>query len=115
MVNDVEKRWNDPSMLRQATRYVLSVLGLAVVSGVVVVVWASARQRCLDGPMLCDGTSRAVVGLVPGLILLAGGIGALVLAYLAWRHERAWPIWQGAGWFLFTLMVMYLGIVSTQG
>ncbi|APA99502.1 hypothetical protein [Nocardia seriolae] len=115
MVNDVKKRWNDPPMLRHATRYVLAVLGLAALGVVVTVVWASARPRCLEAAsMLCDGTSRAVVGLVPGGILLAGGIGALVLAFRAWRAERAWPIWQGVGWLLFTLMVVYLSVVGTQ-
>ncbi|MEU1204854.1 hypothetical protein [Nocardia sp. NPDC005825] len=116
MVNDVEKRWNDPEMLRHATRYVLSVLGIAVGGGVIVLVWASARDRCLNaGSVLCDGTSKVVVGLVPGGVLLAGGILALVLAFRAWRAGRAWPIWQGVGWFLFTLMVVYLGIVGSQG
>ncbi|GAB2531598.1 hypothetical protein [Nocardia heshunensis] len=116
MVNDVEKRWNDPSMLRHATQYVLAVLGVTAVGAVISVVWASARPRCLNADsMLCDATSRVVVGLVPGGLLLLGGIGALVLAFRAWRDERAWPIWQGVGWFLFTLMVVYLSIVGTQG
>ncbi|AYF73695.1 hypothetical protein D7D52_07300 [Nocardia yunnanensis] len=116
MVNDVEKRWNDPPMLRRATRYVLAVLGATVLGAVISLVWASARPRCLDThSMLCDAAARAVVGLVPGGILLAGGIGALVLAFRAWRAERAWPIWQGVAWFLFTLMVVYLSIVGTQG
>ncbi|MEC3957804.1 hypothetical protein VMT65_32550 [Nocardia sp. CDC153] len=115
MVNDVEKRWNDPSMLRHATQYVLTVLGAAILGGVAVVVWASSRSRCLDSAMMCDATSRVVVGLVPGGILLVGGITALVIAFRAWRDGRAWPIWQGVGWFLFTLMVVYLSIVATQG
>ncbi|GAB0107011.1 hypothetical protein JMUB6875_60020 [Nocardia sp. JMUB6875] len=116
MVNDVEKRWNDPSMLRHATTYVLAVLGATAVAAVIVLIWAAARPACLnEGSSLCDATSRVVVGLVPGGILLAGGIGALVIAFRAWRAERAWPIWQGVGWFLFTIMVVYLSIAGTQG
>ncbi|WP_405496612.1 hypothetical protein [Nocardia sp. NBC_00511] len=116
MVNDVEKRWNDPSMLRHAVIYAVSVLMAAGVVAAIVLTWAAARQRCLNADgMVCDTTARLVVGLGPGLVLLAGGVGAFVLAYRAFRAGRAWPIWQGAGWFLFTVMVVYLSIAGTQG
>jgi len=43
-------------------------------------------------------------------ILLAGGIGAFVKTYRVWKDEGAWPAWQGAGWFLLTLMLVCLAI-----
>lgn len=116
MVNDVEKRWNDPSMLRHAVIYVVSVLVTAGVVTAAVLIWAAARGRCLNADgILCDTTARLAVGLGPGLVLLGGGLGALVLALRAWRAGRAWPIWQGAGWILLTIMVIYLSVASTQG
>ncbi|MGV9414002.1 hypothetical protein ACWDOP_29225 [Nocardia sp. NPDC003693] len=114
MVNDVEKKWNDPGALRRAGRYVLGVLIVAAVSAVIVLVWAAARNQCLDADtMLCDTTSRVIVGLVPGGVLLAGGIGAFVITIREWAAGRTWPIWQGAGWFLFVLMTAYLTIAGS--
>ncbi|MFB7723382.1 hypothetical protein [Nocardia sp. NPDC056100] len=113
MVDDVEKRWRHPRTFRRAARYVLIVLALAAVVGAGATVWAAARERCLDADtMLCDSASKLAVGLGPGLVLLFGGIGAFVLTLREWRAGGAWPIWQGAGWFLFTLMVAYLAIAG---
>ena len=39
-----------------------------------------------------------------------GGIGAFVKTYRVWKEEGAWPAWQGAGWFLLTLMLVCLSI-----
>lgn len=115
MVDDVEKRWNDPKTFRRAARYVVGVLVLAAVAAVASIAWAASRQQCLNSGMLCDGTARAVVGLVPGVTLLLGGIGAFVMAFRAWRVQQNWTIWQGAGWILFTLMVLYLAIAGGAG
>ncbi|MBL1074152.1 hypothetical protein JK358_07060 [Nocardia sp. 2] len=116
MVNDVEKRWNDPPTLRRAARYVLAVIVLTGIAMAVALVWAAARPQCLDAEnMRCDTVSRLVVGLGPGLMLLFGGIGAFVITYRQWRDGKPWPIWQGAGWFLFTLMVVYLSLAGASG
>ncbi|WP_067542280.1 hypothetical protein [Nocardia crassostreae] len=113
MVDDVEKRWRDPELFRQAVKYVVGVLVVTAVAAGLAVVWASARDACLDAEsMLCDTPSRLVVGLIPGGILLTGGLGAFVLTVRAWRAGRAWPIWQGAGWFLLVLMVLYLSVAG---
>ncbi|MFF2549689.1 hypothetical protein ACFVUS_01765 [Nocardia sp. NPDC058058] len=113
MVDDVEKRWRDPRTFRRAARYVVIVLALTAVVAAAALVWAAARPRCLDADtMLCDTAAKLTVGLGPGLVLLFGGIGAFVLTLREWRAGGVWPIWQGAGWFLFTLMVVYLTIAG---
>ncbi|TQM33677.1 hypothetical protein [Nocardia bhagyanarayanae] len=110
MVNDVEKRWSDPEGLRQAIRYDLAIVGITALVALVATVWAAGRDECLSGPLLCDAASGIAVLLVPALVLVAGGIGAFVITYLRWRQGRVWPIWQGAGWFLFMLMLVYVSI-----
>lgn len=110
MVDDVEKRWNDPSTLRRATMYTVSVLGGAALIFAVTAGWAAQRDQCLSQRMLCDVPAQLAVVLGPAAVLLLGGIGAFVRTYLAWRRRERWPIWQGAGWFLFTLMLVYLSI-----
>ncbi len=92
---DVEKRWRDPVALRQAVQY---GVGVIVVAAIAFVVFA-----------VVDKGSVVLASLVPA-ILFIGGVGALVRAYRVWRGDGTWPVWQGAGWFLLTLMLVCLSI-----
>jgi hypothetical protein len=92
-INDVEKRWHDPAMLRAAVKYVLVVIALAGAAFTVTVVWRSV-----------------LAGVLVPAILFFGGIGALVQTYRVWRVEGVWPIWQAAGWFLLLLFLVCLGV-----
>lgn len=96
VTNDVEKRWRDPGAFRAAVRYAVAVVAAA---GVALVVYAVSK-----------GVLAAV--LVPG-ILFAGGLGAFIRTYQVWRAEGTWPIWQGAGWFLFALFLVSLPVAGT--
>lgn len=92
-INDVEKRWHDPAMVRAAVTYVVSVIALAGVAFACTVVWRSLLAGIL----------------VPG-ILFGGGIGAFIRTYQVWKAEGVWPIWQAAGWFLLLLFLVCLGV-----
>jgi hypothetical protein len=92
---DVEKRWHDPSTFRKAVTYDAAVIGVA---GIAFGIYATT-----------DRASLVLASSVPALLLL-GGIGAFVKAYQVWRAGGTWPIWQGAGWFLLTLMLVCLSI-----
>jgi NADH:ubiquinone oxidoreductase subunit H len=94
-IRDVEKRWRDPEALRHAVAY---GIGVIVVAGVAFAVFA-----------VVDKGSVVLASAVPGILFL-GGVGALVQAYRVWRNGGTWPIWQGAGWFLLTLMLVCLSI-----
>lgn len=111
MVNDVEKRWHDPRTFRRAATYVCSVLATAALVFALALLWAAERQNCSEADtLLCDTPAQVAMLIGPSSVLLIGGIGAFVETYVQWRRGRTWPIWQGAGWFLFILMVVYLGI-----
>ncbi|MGY2008456.1 hypothetical protein ACW9HJ_24135 [Nocardia gipuzkoensis] len=110
MVEDVEKRWHDPRGFRRAATYVASVLATAALVFLLILLWAARRQCAGEDRLLCDDAAQVAIVLGPSVVLLIGGIGAFVETYVQWRRGRTWPIWQGAGWFLFILMVVYLGI-----
>ncbi|ORM33407.1 hypothetical protein [Williamsia sp. 1135] len=97
MTNDVEKRWNDPAAFRGAALYVVAVVLVAAVWLVVALTVGSGGFTWTFGVTV---------------ILLCGGIGALVQAYRVWKRAGTWPIWQGAGWFLFALMLASLGLAT---
>jgi hypothetical protein len=92
---DVEKRWHDPTALRQAVAYGVTVIVVAAIAFVAFAV--------------IDKGSVLLASTVP-TILFVGGVGALVRAYRAWRVGGTWPVWQGAGWFLLTFMLVCLSI-----
>jgi hypothetical protein len=95
MTNDVEKRWDRPGTFRAAAIYIGAVVAVA---GIVFAVYGlTARDSVL------------VASLVPAT-LFAGGIGAFVKTYRVWKEQGAWVAWQGAGWFLLTLMLVCLSV-----
>jgi NADH:ubiquinone oxidoreductase subunit H len=95
MTNDVEKRWNDPPTFRAAARY---VAGIVAAAGMAFAIFAFTARD-----------SVFVASAVP-VILFLGGVGAFVKTYAVWKVQGAWPAWQGAGWFLLTLMLVSLSI-----
>jgi len=95
VTNDVEKRWHDPAATRAAVRYAVVVIALAAVAFIACVV--------------IDPHSVILASVTPA-VLLVGGIGAFVKTYRVWRVGGTWPFWQGAGWFLLTLMLVSLGL-----
>jgi hypothetical protein len=95
LTNDVEKRFDRPGTFHEAARYVGVVVAVA---GAVFAIYAFA-----------DRGSVVAASLVPA-ILFAGGVGAFVKTYRVWKAQAAWPAWQGAGWFLLTLMLVTLAI-----
>ncbi|MCW2691058.1 MAG: transrane protein [Mycobacterium sp.] len=99
MTNDVEKRWNDPAAYRAAARYTAVVV---IVAGIALATFAFTAPQ-----------SVVVASAVP-LILLLGGVGAFIKTYRVWRAQGTWVYWQGAGWFLLTLMLVSLSIPGSS-
>ncbi|MFI6772441.1 hypothetical protein [Nocardia sp. NPDC050412] len=112
MVNDLEKRWTaDERTFRRVAIYVAAVLVVAALVFVTTAIWAAQRRACAAAEtMLCDTAAKTAILTGPTVVLMLGGICAFVQTYRVWRRGRSWPIWQGAGWFLFTMMIVYLGI-----
>lgn len=111
-VNDLEKRWTaDDQTFRRVAIYVAVVLAVGAVVFVITAIWTAQRAACLNAEtMLCDTPAKTAVLVGPTVVLMLGGIGAFIQTYREWRRNKSWPIWQGAGWFLFTMMMVYLGI-----
>ena len=97
MTHDVEKRFDRPGTFRAAATYV----GLWLQ-------WRASHSRCTRS-LECSRDSVYSASMVPA-ILFIGGIGAFVKTYRMWKAQGAWPAWQGAGWFLLTLMLVCLSI-----
>ena len=98
MSNDrdfAEKRFDKPGTARAAVTYTAVVVAVA---GLAFAFYAFGARD-----------SVYAASLVP-LFLFLGGVGAFVRTYREWKAERGWAAWQGAGWFLLTLMVLTLSM-----
>ncbi|MFZ2529450.1 MAG: hypothetical protein WAX14_17640 [Rhodococcus sp. (in: high G+C Gram-positive bacteria)] len=111
MTQDVEKRWRDPATFRSAVWYAAIVVTLALVVMAVAVVWGLAvgGDRCAEESFaVCTSPAKQILAIGPTAILLIGGVGALFQAYRVWRRGGSWPIWQGVGWGLLVVMIVFL-------
>ncbi|WP_148685000.1 hypothetical protein [Mycolicibacterium tusciae] len=93
-----------------AVRFVGVVVAVAVL---VLVLGLLSVGGCKSGTgdealAQCSQVQRNLLGIGSPLILLLGGVGAVVRTYQVWRARGRWWIWQGAGWFLLVLMLVVL-------
>jgi hypothetical protein len=103
--NDLKQ---DDANVRAAVRFgmVVAVLGVAFL--VVAAVWVSTCDGATADTAACGTPQRALLSIGAPLILLIGGLRAFVRTYQTWRKHETWWAWQGAGWFLLTLMLLVL-------
>lgn len=86
---------------------------LAAAAGVGFLVVAALWVSTCNGAMMfdtaaCGVPQRTLLAFGAPGILLAGGGRAFLKTYRVWREHGTWWAWQGAGWFLLTLMLLTL-------
>ncbi|HZN85009.1 MAG TPA: hypothetical protein VFC01_35730 [Mycobacterium sp.] len=99
---------HDDAHVRDAVRFGLVVAVLAVAFLVTAAVWVSTCDGATADTAACGVPQRALLAIGAPVILLIGGLRAFVRTYQTWRNNEPWWAWQGAGWFLFTLMLLVL-------
>lgn len=98
----------DNAHVREAVRFGLGFAVAGVVFLVVAAVWVSTCDGATADIVACGAPQRTLLAFGAPVILLIGGLGAFFRTYQAWRKEETWWAWQGAGWFLLTLMLLVL-------
>src|SRR6185312_4246902 len=101
----------EDSEVHAAIRFALLAAGAGVGFVVLAALWGSTCPGVSVDTAACGPPERALLGLGGPLILFAGGLWAFVCTYRVWRREGTWWGWHGAGWFLFTLMILTLSMV----
>lgn len=96
--------------VRSAIRFagVITAAGLAFV--LLAAWWASSCDRALETmeTVTCGRPYRTVLAGGAPAIFAAGGVRAFLRTYRVWRARGTWWGWQGAGWFLMSLMLLVL-------
>jgi hypothetical protein len=103
--NDVR---HDDANVREAVRFGLVVAVLAAGFLVTAALWVSTCGGATADTAACGVPQRALLASGAPVILLIGGLRAFFRTYQTWRNRETWWAWQGAGWFLFTLMLVVL-------
>ncbi|WP_231646197.1 hypothetical protein [Mycolicibacterium mengxianglii] len=94
-----------------ALRFAAATAAAGVGFLVVAALWVSTCTEALDvDTAACGIPQRTMLGLGAPLILLAGVAWAFLSAYRAWRGGEEFWSWQGAGWFLLTVMLVTLAM-----
>ena len=94
--------------VREAVRFGLVVAALGLAFLVVAAVWVSTCDGATADTAACGVPQRTLLAFGAPVILLVGGLRAFIRTYQTWRDHGTWWAWQGAGWFLLTLMLLVL-------
>jgi hypothetical protein len=103
--NDVRR---DDANVRDAVRFGIGVAVAGVAFLVVAAVWVSTCDGATADTVACGAPQRTLLAIGAPVILMIGGLRAFVRTYQTWRKHETWWAWQGAGWFLLTLMLIVL-------
>ncbi len=94
---------------------------LAAVAGlgflILAALWVSTCPGTSVDTAACGAPQRTLLALGSPLILFVAGLWAFLRTYRVWKAEGTWWGWQGAGWFLLTLMVLTvsMGVAPIAG
>lgn len=72
--------------------------------------WVSGCKSAggVDTLAQCGMLQRNFLAIGAPLVLFLGGAWAFVRTIQVWRARGRWWIWQGAGWFMLLLMLVFL-------
>ena len=98
----------DDANVRAAVRFGVGASVAAIAFLVVAALWVSTCNGATADTVACGTPQRTLLALGAPAILLVGGLRAFVRTFQTWREQDAWWAWQGAGWFLLTLMLAVL-------
>ena len=99
---------HDDANVRGAVRFGLVVAAVGVAFLILAALWVSTCHGATADTAACGVAQRTLLAVGAPAILLIGGLWAFVRTYQTWRNRETWWAWQGAGWFLFTLMLVVL-------
>jgi len=96
--------------VRAAVRFtvIASVAGVGFL--ILAALWVSTCGPTGVDTAACGPPQRTVLAFGGPVILLGAGLWAFLRTYRVWRDEGTWWGWQGAGWFLLTLMAVTLSM-----
>jgi hypothetical protein len=100
----------DDAGVREAVRFGALVAVAAIAYLATAAVWMSTCSGATADMLACGAPQRTLLAVGAPAILLLGGLRAFFRTYQSWRKQETSWAWQGAGWFLVTLMLVVLAM-----
>ncbi len=97
--------------VRAAVRFVGLIIAAGLAFVILAAVWASSCDPDAV-TVACGRPYRTLLALGGPAIFAGGGVRAFLRTYQVWRARGTWWGWQGAGWFLMSLMLVTM-LMST--
>lgn len=99
----------DDNEVQAAVRFAVLAAAAGVGFVILAAIWVSTCSGAIPvDTAACGAPQRTMLALGAPLILLSGGLWAFLRTYRVWRDGGTWWAWQGAGWFLFVMMLVTL-------
>ncbi len=100
-----------------AVRFAVAATAAAVGFMLIAAVWVSTCPTGGVDTVACGPPQRTLLAFGGPVIALAAGIWAFVRTYRVWKAQGTWWGWQGAGWFLLTVMALMvaMGVAPIAG
>ncbi|WP_145013615.1 hypothetical protein [Mycobacterium marseillense] len=100
-----------------AVRFAVTATAAAVGFLLIAAVWVSTCPTGGVDTVACGAPQRTLLAFGGPAIALAAGIWAFVRTYRVWKARGTWWGWQGAGWFLLTVMALMvaMGVAPIAG
>lgn len=93
-----------------AIRFAVLTAAAGVGFVILAALWVSTCPGTGVDTVACGAPQRTMLAFGGPLILMFGGLWSFLRTYRVWKARGTWWGWHGAGWFLFTLMVVALGL-----
>jgi len=96
-----------------AIRFAVLAAAAGVAFLIIAALWGSTcKGATAIDTVACGAPQLTMLALGAPVILLCAGGWAFVRTYRIWRDRGTWWGWQGAGWFLMTLMFVTLTMAA---
>lgn len=110
----ISRKWMPRTPAMQALAFTAVVVALAVL---VRMIFSSlvgdAPDSCQSEAIFsCMSANRLILTFAPIVILALGGLAAFTKTLRVWKARGQWQIWLASGWFLFVMMVIFVGTLG---
>ncbi|BBX65596.1 hypothetical protein MSAS_47700 [Mycobacterium saskatchewanense] len=101
---------HDDREVHAAIRFAVLAAAAGLGFLVMAALWVSTCPGTTVDTVACGAPQRTLLACGGPLILLVAGLWAFLRTYRVWKAAGTWWAWHGAGWFLFTLMVVTVSL-----
>lgn len=105
------RKWMPRTPAQWGVAYTVAVVVVAfVVNFILSKLTVDAPGSCQTEEIFsCMSANRLMLTFAPTAIVGVGALAAFVKTLRVWRAHGPWMVWHASGWFLFVMMILFVG------